>query len=313
MHPTPEHIPGMHFYGHPSLAVPASSPRSPVGVLFLTSVRDIGADDHVGQIVATDEGPRRMEGIVERTVNETRSGGALEGILRVAGVVTDDLSRDLRHSSYPVIPEPGRDWIHPLDLETTEGQLVVDPRFTINVPSDFRALPRADRDGRAQRKEAFERRVMDIADERGADVIVSDHYMAWIQYMINDQYGRYGRVLNIHPAVTIPGHPFCFTGKTPTGDAIRHAQTGQPTFTGATLHFVDPEIDHGPPIAVASATPVHADDEPERLRYRNYQQSKLPLFIAGMRHYVERILPQLDALDVNSLSLLTHDASIRAA
>lgn len=288
-------------------------PRSSVGVLFLTSIRDIGADDHVGQIVQTDEGPRPMEGIIERTIRETHAGGALEGILRVAGVVTDDLPRDLRHTSYAVSPFAGRDWVHPLDLETPDGQRVADPHFTINVPSDFRRLPRSDSAGRAERKEAFECRVMDIADERGAEIIVSDHYMAWIQHMINDQYGRYGRVLNIHPAVTIPNHPFCFTGKTPTADAIRHAQTGVPTRTGATLHFVDPWIDHGPPIAVTAATSVNADDDPQRLRHRNYQQSKLPLFIAGMRHYIEHLLPQLDSIDLTSLSPMYHDAAHRAA
>lgn len=47
------------------------------------------------------------------------------------------------------------------------------------------------------------------------DVIVSDHYMARLDYLWGE-FGLYGRVLNIHPAVTIAGHPNCFRGKTLT-------------------------------------------------------------------------------------------------
>jgi hypothetical protein len=77
--------------------------------------------------------------------------------------------------------------------------------------------------------------------------------------------------------------------------------------TGATLHIMDEEIDHGPALAYMAQTPVFPDDAPQELRYRNYQAGKLPLFIAGMRHYIERIYPHLDRLDLYSLSPLDHE------
>jgi folate-dependent phosphoribosylglycinamide formyltransferase PurN len=242
-----------------------------------------------------------MEGVLERTIRETRENGALHGILRVVGVVTDDLERDMEGSPYPVRPEPGKAWIHPMDLLTESEELVADKDFTHWLPSRFRALPSTDIDGRAREKEFFEREVLAIMRQRGADVIVSDHYMACIAYMINEKYGQFGRVLNIHPAITRPGHPCRFLGKSPTKDAIDQARTGKPTFTGATLHLVDAEIDHGPILADVAETEVLPEDVPQELRYRNYQQGKLPLFTAGMQHYVRHVYPHLGEIDLSAL------------
>jgi hypothetical protein len=295
---------GIQLYGNPSASNSNGRPHEPVGIMFLTSVRDTGGDDLNGGTVKVSEGYRYMLGVVEHTINQTRRGNRLHGILRVAGIVTDDLPRDMRSLPYPVRPESGKPWIHPLNLRTEEGELVAGQDFTHWVPSDFRSLPLDATDERAERKEAFEQRVLELARQHGADVIVSDHYMARIAYMINEAYGRYGRVLNIHPAITRPDHPCRFPGKTPTRDALTQARSGQPTYTGATLHLIDPEIDHGPIIADIAETPVTPTDQPMDLRYRNYQYGKLPLFIAGMRHYIRQIYPHLDQLDFSSLSQL---------
>jgi len=301
--PTPEPI---RFYGDPSQPHSGRRPRSPISIAFLTSVRDTGTCDRNGSIVKTPEGLKYMEGIIERTVNETREGGALHGILRVAGIITDDLDRDMIGSAYPVRPHRGKSWIHNVHLRNDDDSLIIDPDTTHWVPSDFRLLPLRAQEERADRKLRFEQRVATLMEQLGADVLVSDHYMARIAYLMNGTFQKFGRVLNIHPAVTIADHPHCFRGKTPTADAIARARTGEETHTGATLHFVDEIIDHGPPIAYVSGTPVRPTDEPQHLRERNYRLAKLPLFIAGMQHYVRNLYPRLDDLDLSSLSPLDH-------
>jgi len=76
--------------------------------------------------------------------------------------------------------------------------------------------------------------------------------------------GRYeGRVLNVHPAL-IPA----FSGKGFYGMRVHRAvlEAGVPE-TGATVHFVDEEYDHGP-ILLQRAVPVEKDDTPETLAAR---------------------------------------------
>ena len=277
----------------------AVAPKSPLRVLYLTSVRDTGTCDRNGTIIATPSGPKYMEGAIERTIATTYPGNPLHGIIEVVGIVNDDLASDMRTSDYPAAPMAGNPWIFPSDLCLPTGESAV--VITHHIPSDFRALPRHAHAARRERKYQFERRVYELFTTLRADLVISDHYMARIDYLIND-FGLFGSVLNIHPAVTIEGHPFCFRGKTPTADAIARAQSGAPTLTGATLHIVDAEIDHGPPIAYAAVTPVYPTDEPQLLRWRNYQTAKLPLLVAGLRHYALHIYPYRSCADLGALT-----------
>ncbi len=76
--------------------------------------------------------------------------------------------------------------------------------------------------------------------------------------------GRFdGRALNVHPAL-IPA----FAGKGCYGQRVHQAviESGV-KLTGATVHFVDAEYDHGP-IVLQEAVPVFDDDTPESLAAR---------------------------------------------
>ena len=76
--------------------------------------------------------------------------------------------------------------------------------------------------------------------------------------------GRYdGRCINVHPAL-IPA----FCGKGFYGKRVQEAvlEAGV-RITGATVHFVDAEYDHGP-IILQEAVPVHDDDTPSSLAER---------------------------------------------
>jgi folate-dependent phosphoribosylglycinamide formyltransferase PurN len=271
---------------------------NPVRVAFLTSIRDVGTDDRNGSFVAAKEGTVEMEGALERFVRETWHGGALFGLAELTLVITDDCERDMRTSDYPILPCDDRIWIHPLGLATGRGIPVT--KLTRNIPSRFRILPKDATLRRVWEKRNFEEAVLAAMRETGTDILISDHYMARIDYLV-EVLGLYGKVLNIHPAITVPTHEFAFPGKTPTADAIRRAQQEPSVFTGATLHIMNAEIDKGPPLALIAGTPVYADDEPQWLRYRNYQASKLPILIHGLVHYIGRIYPYLGSINLSSL------------
>ncbi|MBI4407788.1 MAG: hypothetical protein HY565_04820 [Candidatus Kerfeldbacteria bacterium] len=248
----------------------------PIRLLFLTSIRDTGECDRNGLVVGTGAGQRYMEGVIERTRREIQPGGKLFGYYQLVGVIVDDLPLNLK--DYPVLPTSERPWLWPQELDIP----------TWNIPSHFRHQPKMAVAERMQLKLEFEQAVYDLFRSLEADVIVSDHYMARIEHLI-DRHGLAGRVLNIHPAVTVRGHEFCFRGPTPTADAIARAQHDPATVTGATLHLVNDIIDDGPAVAYGVGTPVYPNDEPQWLRWRNYQTAKLPVFVAGMLHYRELV------------------------
>jgi len=265
-------------------------PKRPVRALVLTSIRDVGVCDLNGCTVPTACGPRYMEGIIERSVKESRPGGALDGLLEIAGIVTDDLPKNLEGSTYPLVPTTGKQWVHPCDLEDRHGNCVA--KLTTHIPSEFRRIPNRDADVKREAKRAFEMQVLEHMKAVGADIIVSDHYMAKIEYLIGE-FGLYGRVLNVHPAVTDKRHECCFRGPTPTADAIAKAKTGAHTQTGATLHLINEEFDDGLVIESVWPTPVFPTDTPQELRWRNYQMAKLPVFTRGMQYYVTEMFGNL--------------------
>ncbi len=66
--------------------------------------------------------------------------------------------------------------------------------------------------------------------------------------------------------------------------------------TGATFHFINEIIDDGAVICDAELTKVLADYTPEELRYFNYQQAKIPVFLNGMLYYVNNLYPQISVV-----------------
>ena len=286
--------PGMVFhYGNQDFF--SVRPTQPIRVLFLTSVRDIGLCDHNGDMVTTPDGLMYMRNIIEQTSEAIARGGRLNGLIEIVGIITDDTEQDLAGSDYSATFMRGKKWIFSPSCVNAKNVPLVN--ITMNIPSSFRTLPINDTVGRKKRKQVFEIAVLEAFEDLNADIIVSDHYMARLEYL---HIWLPGRILNIHPAVTVAGHEFCFRGKTPTMDAINQAKV-KSIKTGATFHIINENIDEGPVIAYYCPTIVRPDDEPQWLRYRNYQKAKLPLFIEGMRHYVFNIFPYLGKLDLSTL------------
>jgi formyltetrahydrofolate-dependent phosphoribosylglycinamide formyltransferase len=90
-----------------------------------------------------------------------------------------------------------------------------------------------------------------------------------------------GRTMNVHPAL-IPA----FSGKGFYGHRVHEAvlETGVKV-TGATVHFVDAEYDHGP-IILQEAVPVQDDDTPDTLAAR-VQASERRLVPEAVRLFAE--------------------------
>jgi phosphoribosylglycinamide formyltransferase-1 len=96
--------------------------------------------------------------------------------------------------------------------------------------------------------------------------------------------GRYdGRAMNVHPAL-VPA----FSGRGFYGQRVHEAviASGAPV-TGATVHFVDAEYDHGP-IVLQESVAVRADDTPETLAAR-VQAAERRLVPEAVRLFARRL------------------------
>jgi len=313
----------------------------PLNVVFLTSIRDTGGEDKNGVFVPIQGEYEYMMGLIE-AVNTAINNQlwSLDRFIRIRGIITDDRNREnhintseigLRITnvltetpeiSYPAIPTPGKPWIYPLDAVNDEGTPLVS--ITKRIPSEFRTIPLTDKERRNEEQRKWEDEVYNMAQEMGADIVISDHIMVRIKHLINDTKFGLGRVLNIHPAISDPKNPNRLPGSTPTKDAIMRARTGfvfdkksglyltairdkktgelvqskgsRYASTGASLHILDKHLDNGPVIADSESTMVMPTDTEQELRFRNYK-TKIAVFIRGIMHYVRKIYPDVERIN----------------
>jgi phosphoribosylglycinamide formyltransferase 1 len=102
----------------------------------------------------------------------------------------------------------------------------------------------------------FERELQAVLDEHRISLVCLGGFMR----LLTDEFVLHwsGRMLNVHPSL-LP----CFRGLDPHGQALAAGVR----ISGATVHFVTPQMDAGPIIAQA-AVPVHEDDTRETLAAR---------------------------------------------
>jgi len=119
-------------------------------------------------------------------------------------------------------------------------------------------VPAAVLDHRSYGKDraAFEAALQRILDEHRIELICLGGFMRLFtpDFVLHWQ----GRMLNIHPAL-LPA----FKGLDPHGQVLAAGVR----ITGATVHFVTPDMDSGP-IVVQAALPVHDDDTADTLAAR---------------------------------------------
>lgn len=105
-------------------------------------------------------------------------------------------------------------------------------------------------------REAFDTALAELIDRHEPDLVV----LAGFMRILTDEFVRHyeGRMLNIHPSL-LPKYPGLHTHQRAldAGDAE----------AGATVHFVTPELDGGPPIARMSV-PIEPGDDAASLAKR---------------------------------------------
>ena len=158
-----------------------------------------------------------------------------------------------------------------------EGRLHADPRVVISNNSNSRALERARREGipayhlsgRTHPDPGeLEKAILATLERRGAEVVCLTGYMKRLGAAVVSAYR--GRILNIHPAL-LPR----FGGRGLYGRAVHEAvlAAGEKE-SGATVHLVDEEYDHGPVLAQRKVA-VMAGDDPDVLSERVLRQEHI--------------------------------------
>jgi phosphoribosylglycinamide formyltransferase-1 len=109
-------------------------------------------------------------------------------------------------------------------------------------------------------REAFDAVLQQAVDAHAPDALVLAGFMRILTPSFVSHYE--GRMLNVHPSL-LPSFPGLHTH--------RRAIEAGCKVAGATIHFVTPDLDHGPIVAQATV-PVHADDTEASLAARVLQR-----------------------------------------
>ncbi len=123
-------------------------------------------------------------------------------------------------------------------------------------------------------REAFDAELAKVIDGFAPDVVV----LAGFMRILTEGFVRHyeGRLLNIHPSL-LPAFPGLHTHQ-------RAIEAGC-KLAGATVHFVTPELDHGPIVAQA-VVPVLVGDTPEQLAQRVLAQEHR-MYPAAVRWFAQ--------------------------
>jgi phosphoribosylglycinamide formyltransferase 1 len=126
-------------------------------------------------------------------------------------------------------------------------------------------------------REAFDAELARVIDLYAPDVVV----LAGFMRILTPGFVRHyeGRLLNIHPSL-LPAFPGLHTHQRAIESGCKLA--------GATVHFVTPELDHGPIVAQA-VVPVLPDDTADTLAARVLTQEHL-MYPQAVRWFVQGTL-----------------------
>ena len=133
-------------------------------------------------------------------------------------------------------------------------------------------------------REDFDQKMIEILDKYGCELIVLVGYMRLVSQLLIKHFD--GNVMNIHPAL-LPS----FKGMHAHEDALAYGVK----VSGVTVHFVDPEEDHGP-IIIQHAVPVYDTDTKDTLgpRILEWEHKAFPkaieLFCDNRLHVDGRIV-----------------------
>ena len=109
-------------------------------------------------------------------------------------------------------------------------------------------------------REDFDRRMLELLKQHGVELVILAGFMRLLSSAFVQAFPQ--RILNIHPAL-LPAFPGLHAPRQALEYGVR--------ISGATVHLVDEEMDHGP-IVMQAAVPVYSDDTETRLRARILRQ-----------------------------------------
>lgn len=130
-------------------------------------------------------------------------------------------------------------------------------------------------------RESFDAALLDRIDRFAPHLVVMAGFLRILTAPFVEHYA--GRMLNVHPSL-LPSFPGLHTHRQALNAGVK--------IHGATVHFVTPELDHGPIIAQA-AVPVLAGDTEETLAERVLQQEHV-IYPRAVRWFIEGRLSIVD-------------------
>ena len=139
-------------------------------------------------------------------------------------------------------------------------------------------------------RESFDRELARVIDSHAPDLVVLAGFMRILGPAFVQRYA--GRMLNIHPSL-LPAFPGLHTHRRALEAGCKAA--------GASVHFVTPELDHGP-IVMQSVVPVHPGDDEDTLAARVLATEHV-IYQLAVRWFVE------DKLKVESARVVQLDGA----
>ena len=134
-------------------------------------------------------------------------------------------------------------------------------------------------------QEAFEKKIMDIVDNNGIDIIVLAGFLAILSEKFTSHYQK--RIINVHPSL-IPS----FCGEGYYGLKVHEAALNYGVkVTGATVHFVN-EIPDGGEIIMQKAVEIKEGDTPEILQRRVMEEAEWIILPAACEKVCKSILEE---------------------
>lgn len=163
-------------------------------------------------------------------------------------------------------------------IDAQNNGIITDGEITLVISNnkDAFALKRAEKAGiesavvlksECGSADAFEKRIMELIDDKGVDIIVLAGFMSILSEKFTSAYPK--RIINVHPAL-IPS----FCGKGFYGLHVHKAALEYGVkVTGATVHFVN-EIPDGGEIIMQKAVDIFDGDTPEILQQRVMKEAE---------------------------------------
>jgi phosphoribosylglycinamide formyltransferase-1 len=131
-----------------------------------------------------------------------------------------------------------------------------------------------DKEHREEKRVEYDKKIIAELEKRNVELVLLAGYMLMLSPYFVNKYKN--RIMNIHPAL-LPSFP----GVNAQKQALEYGVK----YTGATVHFVDAEMDHGP-IILQDVVPVYDDDTVETLSNRILEKEH-KIYVEAVKLFTE--------------------------